>query len=71
MPRALPGGCSEDPLVGVAVAISVVPVEPVAAVCAGFGTASEGWWKNTLLGYTEMPDYPTQITGEYEMAIGT
>jgi hypothetical protein len=39
--------------------------------CVGSGTASEEWWKNTLLGYAEMPGYPAQITGEYEMAIGT
>lgn len=24
--------------------------------CMGSGTASEEWWKNTLLGYVEMPD---------------
>lgn len=34
------------------------------------GTASEEWWKNTFFGYEEIPDYPAQITGEYEMAIG-
>jgi hypothetical protein len=31
--------------------------------CVSSGTASEEWWKNTLLGYEEMPDYPAQITG--------
>ena len=36
--------------------------------CVDFGTASEEWWKNTLLGYEEMPGYPVQITGEMEMA---
>ena len=36
--------------------------------CVDFGTASEEWWKNMLLGYEEMPGYPVQITGEMEMA---
>ena len=36
--------------------------------CVSSDTASEEWWKNTLLGYEEMPDYPTQITGEMGLA---
>ena len=33
-------------------------------VCIGSGTQSEEWWKDTLLGYAEMPDYPDEIAGE-------
>lgn len=36
--------------------------------CDSYGTASGEWWKNTLRGYEEMPDYPAQITGEMELA---
>lgn len=36
--------------------------------CVDSGTASEEWWKNTLLGYEKMPGYLVQITGEMEMA---
>ena len=36
--------------------------------CVDFGTASEEWWKNMLLGYEEMPGYLVQITGKMEMA---
>ncbi|MBR3317357.1 MAG: hypothetical protein IKG21_06035 [Atopobiaceae bacterium] len=45
--------------------MSHIPEERQALLdaCVGSGTASEEWWKNTLLGYEEMPDYPAQITG--------
>lgn len=33
-------------------------------VCVGSGTASRAWWKNMLLGYEDMPDYPAQVTGQ-------
>lgn len=36
-------------------------------LCAS-GIRTPEWWKNTLLGYEEMPDYPAQITGEMEMS---
>ena len=29
--------------------------------CIGSGTASEEWWKNTLLSYEEMPDSPEDL----------
>ena len=32
--------------------------------CIGYGTASEEWWNNALLGSEEMPEYPAQITGD-------
>lgn len=32
------------------------------------GVRTPEWWKNVLLGYEEMPDYPAQIAGEMDIA---